>query len=86
MVCCRSICVVDVGEDVADFGGSEEIIDGPDDGARIENAEEGGDEFRAILQPEADAGAGPPAVAAAGRRLMRNPCYLTLQGVEVATP
>jgi hypothetical protein len=47
-----------VGEDVAHFIWLEKIINGDNGRGGIEDAEEGGDEFGAVLEPEADAVAG----------------------------
>ena len=47
-----------VVQDVTDLGGLEEVVDGHDDRAGVQDAEEGGDEFGPVLEPEADAVAG----------------------------
>jgi hypothetical protein len=44
-----------VGEDELDFGGFEEVVDGDGDGTGLEDAEESGDEFGAVLEPDSDA-------------------------------
>ena len=38
-----------------DFAGFEEVVDGDGHGAGLEDAEEGRDELRAVLQPDSDA-------------------------------
>src|SRR5262249_9928544 len=45
-------------EDVSDFVRFQEIIDGDDDCAVLQDAKEGGNEFRAVFQPQSDAVAG----------------------------
>ena len=47
-----------VVQDVTDFRGFEEIIDGHHDRVRVQNAKNARDKFRAVLQPQRHAVAG----------------------------
>ena len=54
-----------VGDDEAHFRRFEEVVEGHRDGARLQDAEQGGHEFRAVPEPDADAVAAPDAAARA---------------------